>query len=427
MIKKPLIIHLSYSDIKGGASIACFRIHKSILREGKYISKILVKDQNIFSADILPIYKSIVGKIYGKIKSNLGRKIQLLQNSKSTIIHSNSFLPSFLHRTLNKSEAEIIHLHWIQCDTISIKSIGRIKKPVVWTLHDSWPFCGCEHHPNYYIDKRFQDGYNKNNKPKGNFGIDLDKWAWHSKVKSFKNKIYIVTPSEWMAKNVMSSKLMKNWKVKVIPNPVPDVFFNNYDINEVRGLFNLPKNKFLLLFSGYKADKDFNKGYDLLEKILYYLDFINKEKDIELILIGIDKKNINLKNNIKTHSFSYISNINKLSMLYSASNLICVTSRIENQCQIIAEAQAVGAPPIAFNSTGNSENIKHKKTGLLIKPFDYQKFAESIIEIKRNPKLYNLMKNYSREFASLRYKGKNISRLYTNLYDMILNKQQDRV
>ncbi len=425
MKKKELILHLSYSDSKGGASIACFRIHKSIMKEGKYLSKILVKDHNILGEDIIPIYKSKVGILYGKVKSNLGRKIQLLQNSGNNILHSNSFFPSTLHRNLNKSKAKIIHLHWVQSDTISIKSIGKIKKPIVWTLHDSWPFCGCEHHPNYYIENRFQDGYNKNNKPKGNFGIDLDKWAWHYKVKNFKNQIYIVTPSKWMAKNVMSSKLMKNWKVKVIPNPVPDVFFNYYDINKVRRLFNLPNNKFLILFSGYKADKDFNKGFDLLEKILDYLDFLNKEKDIELILIGLNKKNMNLKKNIKTHFFSYISNIDKLSMLYSASNLICVTSRIENQCQIIAEAQAVGVPPIAFDTTGNSENIEHKKTGILIKPFDYKEFAESIIEIKRKPKIYNLMKNYSREFASLKYKSKNISSLYTNLYDMILNKQHD--
>ena len=41
MNQKQFILHLSYSDSKGGGSIACYRIHKSILKNGKYISKIL--------------------------------------------------------------------------------------------------------------------------------------------------------------------------------------------------------------------------------------------------------------------------------------------------------------------------------------------------------------------------------------------------
>ena len=95
-------------------------------------------------------------------------------------------------------------------------------------------------------------------------------------------------------------------------------------------------------------------------------------------------------------------------MLYSASNLICLTSRIEAQGQIIAEAQALGVPPIAFNTSGISENIEHKNRSFN-KTFDYQEFAESILEIKRKSNIYNLMKKYSKEFASLKYKSKNIS------------------
>ena len=423
MKKIPSVLHLSYSDKKGGAALACLRIHQALTSNGTYSSTLLVKNKNLNDNSIIPIYDSKIGVIYGKIKSSISRKIQYLQKTENKILHSSSCLPCTLHSRINNHNADLVHLHWVQSETISIKSIGLITKPTIWTLHDSWPFCGCEHHPNYYyLDKRFINGYTINNKPNGNFGIDLDRWTWLRKVKSFRNKIHLVAPSKWMERQVKSSILMKNWDVKVIPNPVTNEFFSNYDDNTVRELFDLPKNKFLILCAGYNLTYDFNKGFDLLDKILDYLDFLDKEKDIELILVGVNKKNINFRKNIKTHFFSYITDINKLSMLYSSSNLLCITSRIENQSQMIAEGQALGVPPVAFNTSGNTENIEHKKTGLLVKPFDCKEFAESIIEIKNNPVKYNLIKKFSREFASLKYNSKNIAKLYTELYGNILHK-----
>ena len=43
---------------------------------------------------------------------------------------------------------------------ISIKEISKIKKTLVWTLHDMWPFCGCEH---YAYSNRYSEGYTKDN------------------------------------------------------------------------------------------------------------------------------------------------------------------------------------------------------------------------------------------------------------------------
>ena len=40
----------------------------------------------------------------------------------------------------------------------SIADIGRINKPVLWTLHDMWAFCGAEH---VSWDNRWKEGDNK--------------------------------------------------------------------------------------------------------------------------------------------------------------------------------------------------------------------------------------------------------------------------
>ena len=41
---------------------------------------------------------------------------------------------------INSFNADIVNLHWVCNNTLSIRDIKKIKAPVVWTLHDNWPF-----------------------------------------------------------------------------------------------------------------------------------------------------------------------------------------------------------------------------------------------------------------------------------------------
>jgi len=67
---------------------------------------------------------------------------------------------------------------------ISVRDIARIKKPLVWTMHDSWPFCGAEHHPNILEnDERFITGYTTHNKSDTTRGFDVCKIIYNLKKK----------------------------------------------------------------------------------------------------------------------------------------------------------------------------------------------------------------------------------------------------
>ena len=81
-------------------------------------------------------------------------------------------------RHINNSDADIIHLHWNQNEMLSIKDLTKIKKPIVWTLHDMWAFCGAEH---FTTDKRWSEGYSSSNRPDYESGFDLNRWTWQRK------------------------------------------------------------------------------------------------------------------------------------------------------------------------------------------------------------------------------------------------------
>ncbi len=47
---------------------------------------------------------------------------------------------------INEINPDIVHLHWINGGMIKIEDLLKIKKPLVWSLHDMWAFTGGCHY-----------------------------------------------------------------------------------------------------------------------------------------------------------------------------------------------------------------------------------------------------------------------------------------
>ena len=75
-----------------------------------------------------------------------------------------------ISKLIKQTKPDLVHLHWIGNEMMSMKQISKINKPLVWTMLDMWPFTGCEH---YTFDKRFISGYNSNNRPNFENGLSV--------------------------------------------------------------------------------------------------------------------------------------------------------------------------------------------------------------------------------------------------------------
>tara|TARA_A100001035_G_scaffold263381_1_gene243874 strand:+ start:3112 stop:3651 length:540 start_codon:yes stop_codon:yes gene_type:complete len=117
-----------------------------------------------------------------------------------------------------KSIKKIIHLHWLEDNTISIEEVGKLNGPIFWTLHDQWPFCGAEHYTHPPISKnglqindfRYRENYSSKSRIFFEQGFDLNKWTWERKKKSWKTPFNIIATSSWLFDCVKKSSLMKN-------------------------------------------------------------------------------------------------------------------------------------------------------------------------------------------------------------------------
>ena len=406
------IVHLNYFDIIGGAARAAYRIHCSLLKQGVE-SEMWVKEK--FSND--PSVKgptSGLKKFFNRLPHRIiNKSLVKLFKTNNKIIHSPSIKSSKLIKQINECDADIIHLHWLQFEMISISDIAKIKKPIIWTLHDMWAFCGAEHYTN---DDRWKEGYFLNNRPKNESGLDLNRWTWLRKKKYWKNKIQIITPSTWLAKCASESALMKNWNISVVPYPIDSNFWRPSSKDAVRERLNLPKNINLILFGALDGDEDPRKGYDLLLDALHNL----KIKNLELVVFGESKKKSKPDLNFPIHYMGKFNNDENIRDLYNAADVMIVPSRQDNLPNIALEAQACGTPVVSFNTGGLTDIITHKKTGYIAKAFDTQDLAKGIIWVLKNSENIEFGLN-AREQIFQKFSEKNISNLYKDIYKKILN------
>ncbi len=412
------VLHLSHSDGKSGAGIAARRIHEALhnnplLKESRLnVSRKFNNIPNTFCNN------NFFNKFKTFTKLYVERLIIKLIDYSDQNFHSISLLPSKVDSKINNLDFAIINLHWVQHEMISIESIGRINKPLVWTLHDAWPFSSTSHYPKDI----FQRKLSKNNFFKRKFLIDaLDNWCLKRKIKSWDKPIQIVCPSSWLAKHARNSYLMKNWDISIIPNPINTEIFRPIKKKKAREILKIPFDKKLLAFGAIDGVKDLRKGGDLLMSTFKFL--YEKNKKFSLITFGkSDSFFKNLDLDIFSYNQGFIENEEHLALIYSAADILIMPSRMESFGQVASESMACGTPVIAFNSSGLKDIVDNNLNGFLIEKFNCQKMASKINQLLKDESLMKSFKIKCREKAIKKWSYKKVSNQYLKLYKSLNNK-----
>ena len=300
------------------------------------------------------------------------------QRSANPVTHSVAALPSGLDRELNAKGADLLHLHWLQDEFLSVEAIGRLRGPVVWTLHDTWPFCGSEHYPLDAQDQRFALGYRRGNRSALDAGMDLDRWTWLRKGKAWRSllpRLQLIAPSRWMAEQASNSALFHGVPCQVLPNAIPGVFRPN-EPSQARAALGWPQDKRLLLFGAMDAT-DPRKGADLLQAALRRLVLQNSDQLMAVILGQSQPRQPHDWPIPVLYSGRFHDDVS-LALAYAAADVVVVPSRMDNLPQSATEAIACGTPVAAFDQGGMADVIDHCQTGWLAQPFDPEALAQGI-------------------------------------------------
>ena len=406
------IIHLNNADTTGGAARAAYRIHHSLLNSGLH-SRMWVNVEN--SGDwTVSGPKDRWRKAFVQMRRHSVFPILKTMQTQNSILHSPAILHSSWSKIINQSDSDIAHLHWIGGEMASISDIGSIKKPVVWTLHDMWAFCGAEH---VSWDERWREGYTRKNRPPSERGFDINRWTWNRKIKHWKHPFNIVAPSRWLAECVQDSVIMRDWPVTVIPNCIDTQIWQPIEKILARKLLGLPTETPLIAFGTYGANSEYHKGFDLLVKALKHLSGLTE--GAELVIFGQPEPKNPPKLGFPVNFMGHLYDDVSLRLLYSAVDILVVPSRKEAFGQTASEAQACGTPVAAFKIGGLSDIVKHKHTGYLANPFDTEDLAEGI-EWILSDRTSGRLGHTARERSLQKFSYEIVSAQYQAVYQNLL-------
>ncbi len=399
------ILHLNFSD-NGGAAIAVKRINECLLKLN-INSKILVAEKNSVDENIFNKQSSFDNFFWNQ-KKKISRNLKIFFKTRNKNTHTISFFNSNLLSQIKNYNPDYLNIHWIGNELISLEQIKKIKIPILWTLHDMWLYCGAEHYT--YDNDRFINGYLKNNRPLEETGFDLNRWVWNRKKKNLPEKMNIIATSDWQYYNAKKSYLLKDKKIHKLPLPINTNFWKPIEKSEARKILGWDLNKIYFLFGFSNYDKKYIKGLDIALNIFKNFRNQNPEKNVILNIFGKVKKNNFDNNNI--HLLGEINDPNKLKLIYSASDLLLNTSRLESFGQIALESLSCNLPVVVISNTGTSDLILNQNMGFKFNQ-NINEFNKWFLKIYPNINKNNLHGEIEKNF-SYQIIGKSYEKFFEN-------------
>ncbi|MAL17442.1 MAG: glucosyltransferase [Balneola sp.] len=410
------VTHLVAGNLNGGAAKGAYILHKGLLNLNQGIqSKILTNSRVTFNdPTIVTINNSKIDWIKVAIRGKIDNlPTRLYRNKEKTIFSTGIFGYDFTKHELYQ-KADIIHLHWINDGFVNMKHLNHVKKPIVWTVRDMWPFTGGCH---YSMGcNRYTTGCGQCPQLGSSYENDLSKYVWKRKSKYIPENITAVGISPWISEKLNESKLFNNKAVKSIFNNIDCDEFFPVDRDFSKKALKIDTNKKLILV-GAQNPGDYYKGFN---KFIDSLKSLDPHK-VHLIFFGNLNQNIVEKLNFEYSSFGFLNDSISLRLLYSAADVFVAPSLMEAFGKTIAESMACGTPVVAFNATGPKYMIDHKKTGYLAEPYNPTDLAKGIEWILNDADNILLAKS-ARNKALKNYDVSIIASKYIRLYESIIKK-----
>lgn len=397
-------------DITGGAARAAYRLHQALQSMGVE-SKMLVQFKTSDDHTIIGPETTIQKKLYLRRPMLELLPLKIYKNKTQTLF-SPAWLPSrSIVNTINANDADIVHLHWIAAGMMRIENIAKIKKPIVWSLHDMWAFTGGCHYDEECGKYKHECcscpvlGSKKVN--------DLSRSVFTRKQQTFGkiDNLTIVGLSRWLVDCASQSTLFANTRVVNLPNPIDTTKFMPVNKVQARMTLNLPTDKKLVLYGAMSATSDPRKGYIELVKALGTLQ---NSGNTELLVFGSSQSDNELQYGFEAHYLGHVDD-DSLRLLYCAADVMVVPSLQENLSNAIMESLACGTPVVSFNIGGNRDLIDHKQNGYLAEPFSSTDLAEGIQWVLDSPNYESLSKN-AREKVLKCFDSKIVAKRYIELY-----------
>ena len=360
------IVHVNYHASGGGAAIAARRLHHALLRHDVDSRMLVVDSSGCVEPEIVCVTPKIrrFCELMQRVEHGI---LRFDRDCRTTMPRSMNLCRTGVLNQIRRLKPDLVHLHWINGAMIGLHELSEIDCPVVWTLHDTWPFSGVEHH-HAADDFRYRDGYIQG-------GDCICRWNWNRKRIAWANwRPHCVAPSRWILHEVSESVLLGGNGTTHIPNGIDLGLFSPGSRREARRTLGLPEEGKLVLFCAASA-ADSNKGGPELEAAFRLLKQ-KKMCDEKLKVLILGRGTLSLP--FPVISPGFVSSQEELVACYRAADLFVLASKYDNLPNVLVEAAACGIPLVAFDVGGVSDIVISGENGILVPSRNSTALAEAI-------------------------------------------------
>ncbi len=289
---------------------------------------------------------------------------------------------------IERIKPDVINLHNVHGYYLNVEILFNYlatkKIPVVWALHDCWPFTGhCAYFDRFHCEKWKAGCHDCPNKKGYPTSLFLDRSsANYKRKKELFNKLENLTfvpVCHWMEQNVKASFLSR-YSVETIYNGVDVGVFKPIESLPLREKYGVNGNKKVVL--GVASVWDKRKGLD---------DFVALSSmlgdDYQIILVGLNEEQLRfIPKNVM--GIKRTESIQELAELYNLADVFVNPTYVDNFPTTNIEALACGTPVITYNTGGSPEAVD-EKTGIVVEQGNIQQLRLAIENLASRKEAYS--------------------------------------
>ncbi|MBR3860009.1 MAG: glycosyltransferase family 4 protein [Bacteroidaceae bacterium] len=419
------VLIINTTERQGGPAIAAYRLTEALKNNG-IKAKMLVRRKSTGQVTTVLAERSAANRLtmlWERLSVALHTHFRRNRIYAIDLGHSGgdiTELPEF-------KQADVIHLHWINDGMLSLPAVEKIitsGKPIVWTLHDMWPFTGVCHYAHdcdHYTEHCHDCPQLNSRKYK-----DTAYRVFERKATMLQGtNIQFVACSRWLGNMAMNSRLLQGRKIVCIPNTYNSNLFRPRSKQQAREVVGLPLDKRLVVFSSHTFT-DERKGYHYLKEALKQLVATHPEwkERLGVVLIGKDiTPSMYQELPLEVYPLNYIADEKRIVEIYNAVDLLAIPSLQDNLPNTVLEAMACGVPCIGFNVGGIPEMIDHLHNGYVAEYKNVADFAAGIHWLLTEGE-YDILSREAARKAANTYGENSVAMKYISIYNRMTGKNE---